>query len=479
VFTPHPKAKAGGLNLSQPGPETDSTVQQTRVRAGNTEASPLKTLLRTSLPAVVDLASQTVMWTVESILIGKISAAAFGGVGMAIQVIILFMTILLTFVVGSSLIITRNLGAGNREEANHILGQAMILGVVMACCLALFWYFGATNIFKLIKEGGREAEQAGVTYLKTLAVFAPFIITNFIAVGIIRGAGETHFSMLINLSVNGLNLILAPILIFGLFGLPRLEVRGAALAAGMCHTLGFCATLYLLRSRKSVLFLSFREMAQPNIQTFKRLFNTGLPTTIEQLAWAFGQLVVTSYVALLGIELLAAHQAFMRIQAVLSMLYMGFGMGAMTLMGKNLGAAKRRLAQRTAETSSWFMFVCVIGVVIVLGGFSKQVMQIFTNDIEVIRKGAFVLKVFALAQIPKAVDGVLMGNLRGAGDLRWLMWITIASVVFFEIGLSWIAAFVLHWSLLGIWSVQLFDETIRLAANYWRFKGGKWKFLHV
>jgi putative MATE family efflux protein len=334
--------------------------------------------------------------------IGKISAAAFGGVGMALQVVILCITVLITFIVGSSLIITRHLGAGDKQEANHILGQAMMLGIVMACFLALFWYFGATNIFKLIKEdGSAEAERAGVTYLTTLAVFAPFIITNFIAVGIVRGSGDTQYSMMINLSVNVLNLILAPILIFGLFGMPRLEVRGAALAAGICHTLGFCGTLYLLRSGKSALFLSFRELTRPNLQSFKRLFQAGVPTTIEQLVWAFGQLVVTGYVAQLGVDLLAAHQVLLRIQAILSMLYMGFGMGAMTLMGKNLGAAKRRLAQHTAEISSWVMFACIMVIAAILGAFPKQVMSIFTNDPEVAHIGRFVILILPSHKFPK------------------------------------------------------------------------------
>jgi Na+-driven multidrug efflux pump len=65
------------------------------------------------------------------------------------------------------------------------------------------------------------------------------------------------------------------------------------------------------------------------------------------------------------------------------------------------------------------------------------------------------------------------------------MWMTIASVILFEIGLNWFVVFVLlgdqapEWAFLGLWIVHLFDETMRLAANYWRFKGGKWKFLHV
>ena len=218
------------------------------------EKSPLKSILKTSLPAVIDLSSQTVMWTVEAILIGKISAAAFGGVGMAIQVIVVFLTVLLTFIVGSSLIITRYLGAGNRWEANHILGQTLMLGIVSAFLLGFVWYFGAPGIFTLIREASGEARQAGITYLRTVALFAPIIITNFMAVGVIRGAGDTLYSMFVNLGINTLNLILAPLLIFGLFGLPRLEVFGAALAVGISHTVGFIATFYLLRSQNSPCF---------------------------------------------------------------------------------------------------------------------------------------------------------------------------------------------------------------------------------
>ncbi|HDL18110.1 MAG TPA: hypothetical protein ENH29_03560, partial [Bacteroidetes bacterium] len=167
--------------------------------------SPLKDILKTSLPAVVDLSSQTIMWTIEAILIGKISAAAFAGVGMAIQIIILFFTVILTFVVGSSVIINRYLGARDYWEANHILGQALMIGIVISFFIGLTWYFGSTEIFKLIRENEPIAKQAGAQYLRIIAVFTPLIITNFIAVGIIRGAGDTKVSMYLNLTINLLN----------------------------------------------------------------------------------------------------------------------------------------------------------------------------------------------------------------------------------------------------------------------------------
>ena len=419
------------------------------------------------------------MWTIEAILIGKISAAAFGGVGMAVQIMVVVLTVLLTFIVGSAIIINRYLGANNQWEANHIFGQALMLGIVMAVLIAIGWYFGATNIFKLIKEGGSEAREAGIIYLRTVALFAPLVLTNFVALGIIRGAGDTRHAMLINLSINALNLILAPIFIFGLFGFPQLNVRGAAMAMGTAHSIGFFATLYLLRSRKCVLFLSFRELTTPNLKTFKRLFRAGVPTTIEQLVWAFGQLVVTSYAAVLGIAILAAHQVFVRIQAILSMFYLGFGLGAMTLMGKNLGAEQRQMAEKTGLTASRVVFVFALVVFILIVILSKQLIIVFTSDPEVVRIGSLVIIVFAMVQIPKALDVVLMGNLRGAGDLKWLMWLTIVSVLILEIGLNWGLVFFFNYSLMALWLVHFGDESLRTIINYYRFKGGKWKFIDL
>jgi len=441
-------------------------------------SSPLKTVLKTSLPAVVDLSSQTIMWTIEAILIGKLSASAFAGVGMAIQVLLVFFAVLLTFIVGASLIINRHLGAKDSFQANHIFGQAMAMGIVLSVIFSLILYFGAIHIFKLIRETGSvAARESGVVYLRTMAVFAPLTISNFVAIGIIRASGDTRFSMLVNVLVNSLNLLMAPLLIFGLFGFPHLGVRGAALAAGIAHSMGFATTFYLLRSRKLQLFLSFRELATPKWNSFKELFQNGLPTTIEQLTWALGQLIVTSYAAGIYVVVLSTHTVFVRIQAVLSMVYMGFALGAMSIMGKNLGAAQNDLAYHMARMAHRVMGVLVLTLVALMMLFSKAIIHVFTTDVATVALGQKAIFIFAVAQIPKALNNVIAGNLRGIGDLKWLMWSTIIFVVFMEVGFNWVAAFILGWGLYGIWGVQTIDETIRLGLNYWRFHGGKWRVI--
>jgi Na+-driven multidrug efflux pump len=85
----------------------------------------------------------------------------------------------------------------------------------------------------------------------------------------------------------------------------------------------------------------------------------------------------------------------------------------------------------------------------------------------------------AILQIPRALNIVFSGNLRGGADLAWLMWLAIGSVIVFEIIGAYTLTHFFHISLAGIWIIQAADETVRFSLNYFRFKGGKWKVLNM
>jgi putative MATE family efflux protein len=445
----------------------------------SSDKSPLKEILKTSLPAVVDLSSQTITWLVEAIFIGHISAAALAGVGISLQIVLLTFAIVLTFVMGSSIIILRYLGAKDSWNANHVLGQALMIGTLMSVIIGLVWYFGGTQVMLLIREDEPIARQFGSQWLKTASYFAPIFIVNFIALGIMRMAGDTMITMKVNILTNVIHLALLPFLVFGIMGFPRLEARGAALAVGIGHSVGFSFTIYYLRSRKSVLFLSFREYATPNFETFKRLFRLGIPTTVEQLVWAVGQLILSFFAARMGIIPLAVHQVFLRIQSVLTMAFQGFGLASMTLVGKNLGADEEFRALHTGRLAGRVALIAAIIVALLLLVFHKYIMAAFTSNQQVIIYGSSVILALAIVQVPKAVNIVFSGNLRGGADLAWLMWLAIASVLVFETVGAYISAFVLNFGLAGLWLIQAADESVRFTFNYYRFKGKKWKILKI
>jgi len=436
-------------------------------------------ILKTSLPAVIDLSSQTFTWLIEAIMIGNLATAALAGVGIAQQVILLTFSVLLTFVVGSSIIVSRYLGAGDTWNANHVLGQSLIIGIAFSIIISLIWYFGAPLIFSLIREDEPSASIYGIQYITTIAWFTPLIITNFIALGIMRSTGDTMWSMKINVTVQIINLVLDGLLIFGLFGFPRLETMGAGLAVGTAHSLGFFMTVYVLRSRKASLFLAFMEIARPNMTTFKRLVKMGIPTTVEQLVWSIGQLIMSIYAGWLGIVVLATHQVYVRIQSVITMIFFGFGLGSMALVGKNLGAEDTRQARRTGMITGGVGLIASIFIAGLLYFAAEPISSVFTSDPAVIKLSTSLILIFALIQIPKGVNIVFSGNLRGSAELNWLMWLAIITVIIFDILGSWYIAIYLGVGLAGFWILQGADETTRLVLNYWRFNRGKWKKLDL
>lgn len=445
----------------------------------SSKKSPLNDILKTSLPAIFDLSSQTITWLIEAIFIGHLSAAALAGVGISLQIVLLTLAVLLTFVMGSSIIILRYLGAGDSWNANHVLAKALMMGTIMSIIIGLVWYFGGTQISHIIKEDEPVARQFAVQWLKTASFFAPIFVVNFIALGILRMAGDTMITMRINLTANLIHILLLPLLVFGEFGFPRLEAKGAALAIGIGHSIGFMFTLYYLRSHKCVLFLSFKEYTTPNFETFKRLFKLGLPTTVEQLVWAFGQLILSFFAARMGIVPLAVHQVFIRIQSVLSMIYQGFGIASMTLVGKNLGAEQEHLALKTGRLAGWVALFTSLGIALILIIFQKYILGAFTSHSQVIAYGRQVIYALAILQIPRAVNAVFAGNLRGGADLNWLMWLSICSVFTFELMGASLLTVVFHFGLAGLWSIQSVDETVRFFLNYYRFRRKKWKRVEI
>jgi Na+-driven multidrug efflux pump len=146
----------------------------------------------------------------------------------------------------------------------------------------------------------------------------------------------------------------------------------------------------------------------------------------------------------------------------------------MTLVGKSIGAGKISEAKKSGRMAGYLAMTSALVVAILLVVFYKYIMSIFTSDINVIQMGENVIIAFAILQIPKGLNTVYSGNLRGGADLNWLMWLAICSVLLNEIAGAYILSYLFGLMLLGLWVIQIFDESERLILNLIRFNGNKW-----
>ncbi len=441
-------------------------------------------ILKTSVPIVVDLAAQMIMWTIEMTLVSRIAsrfmAAAYPGtgakgvdavtaIGSVVQIIMWTFTALLIFIFGATIIINRLVGEGRNKEANHFLGQSLFTTMMPAIVISITWYVAAPFIFGTVLGASAAVSAIGIDYLRIISFFTPFIILNFVAIGIVRGAGDTHLSMITGLLVNGIHLVLAILLIFGVFFVPRLGVRGAALAAGIGHTIGCVFTFSVILRGRSVLTFNWGDFTGIRWRSIAKILKTGMPITLEQLTWMSGIIIVLGYSNRLGAVAAAAHVIILMFQRLFSILYQAFGMGALTLVGQSYGANEHDNARRTTSTFFWLVGGIVLFLACILFFRARYFAIIFTSDPDVVAMCSRVLKVAALIQVPKALSFVYSYSLRGVGENRYPMYLAIAGVFLFEIVLGYSLAFTAGLALIGLWLSQGIDEVFKVSLAARRF----------
>ena len=419
---------------------------------------------------------------------GEEAPAALAAVGSSSLIVLFTLTILLTTLIGTIIIILRYMGAGNHEEASHFSAQSLIATLSIGIGVGGVWYLGAGNIFEDLLHADTNVTMLGAQYLRTLALFCPIIVINFMATGLLRFSGDTIKSMCANVTVVTINLLGDYALIFGRWGFPKMGVGGAALAAGIANSVGLIISVSFLFSGKAMIKLSPRHFLDFRLSTFKRVMGKGIPVTTEQLVVTGAYIVVLRYSMRLGVTAAAAHQAIISFSWISTMFYLGVGTAAASLTGKRLGAKSEEMAERTGHVA-WKVSIC-FGIVFgaILFFFSRTIMQFFIppeseshrNAIEI---GISCLKIVAIMQIPKAISVVLSASLRAAGDLRWLVFVNTVGVLIGEVTLARVLGLGMFGlatrGLYGIWLGVAIGEAIRSGMNFHRYHNGRWKGIEV
>jgi putative MATE family efflux protein len=280
--------------------------------------------------------------------------------------------------------------------------------------------------------------------------------------------------------VNLTNIGLAFLLVFGYGPIPALGVAGAGLAGGLSRGLGGILVVWFLFSEYSPIELDWEAgLLQIDGSIVRGILDIGLPAAGENLVRQASQLLYTMLIAGLGTMAIAANQIAMSVQSLSFMPGFGFGMAATALVGQNLGAQKPDRASSAGwESLKWAMLIsCTMGVLFFF--FPSVLMGFYTGNSEVIQLGTGPLQIIAFSQPFLASIMVLAGGLRGAGDTRYVMYLTTFGNWGIRLVFSYILGFVVGWGLLGVWVAMAMDQVIRGSLVALRFRSGKWKDIDV
>ncbi len=338
--------------------------------------------------------------------------------------------------------------------------------------------FGESILGFFFRTTEPEVISLAADYIRILALALVFNYLLMLINATLRGAGDTKTPMKITAIVNLINIVGNAFLIFGLGPFPQLGVLGAAIATAFAQFCGGILALNsLLRSKK--ISVSFRNSLKFDFKIIKRIFNIGVPAAIEQGSLRIGQLLYTVIIASLGTVSYAAHQVALNAESISFNPGFGFALAATTLVGQNLGAGNLGLAEKSGHRASQMamIFMSIMGVIFFI--FSKQIVYIFTPDQDVVELASICLRIVALSQPALAAQMVYSGALRGAGDTKGILWITLSGFLVVRVGLTYWMAIYLNFGLIGAWVAMGIDLYYRSILMFARFRKGNWQSLQI
>ena len=431
-------------------------------------------LFNLAWPIFIETALFMLLGTVDVFVLSRYDDLAASSVNAANQAISITTIVFTVISTASAVMISQYLGAKKEKSASRVSALSMafhlIFGVIISCVFLLF----GTPILKFIGAKGEVLCFAG-EYLSIVGgfVFLQALLSSMSV--IIRNHGMTKVSMYVTVGMNVINTALDVIFVLGLFGLEPMGVRGVAIATTFSRLCGVVVLAMVLfkKVEKPSIFKLLKPLPKEDI---KNIVKIGVPAAMETFLYNVSQLIITSIVlnCLTEAELIAKTYLH-NITMFFYIFAVSIGQASQILMGHLVGAKQYDKAQKQAYKSYGLALMVVMTVSVVGVIFRKSLMDIFTDNPQVIALGANVLFINLALELGRTSNLVLIACLRGSGDVFYPTLCAIFSNIIISTLGSYLFAVVFGMGIYGLWIAIAADECVRGVLMFLRIRSGKWK----
>lgn len=451
----------------------------------------LKPILLLAWPVFLEQLLVLMVGLVDTLLTGRFletyHMAAMGQMAYLLWMIPAMMSMIS---IGTTAVVAREVGGGNRTTANLVMNQALVMGFCFSLIMLTSFWFGSSTLLKWLQLSD-EASVAAGQYLRWIIPIIPLMAFQQIGVAALRGAGNTISGLWVMGTVNVVNTVLSYLLVSGSFGFPNYGWEGLAMGTAAGYVVGASLVAWGLVS--GILGLKIqRSSLYPDKTQIIRILKVGLPGGTDMMATVFCHLWFVGIINSLGTLAAAAHGLAIRVEAIAYAPGTAFQVAAATLTGQYLGAKQSQRASQAIWITCLLSCLTLSVAVLLFGTSSETVVGLFvtSKDLKLVEEAATLLQIVSIGLIPLAFVLVLSGALRGAGDTQGPLTITFICFVWIRIPLTYVLACKeipglsgqwqgLDWGVRGAWCAMVSDLIVRAILLAARFLHGKWKTLKV
>jgi MATE family multidrug resistance protein len=415
-------------------------------------------IVRIGLPALGALAADPLVSLVDTAFIGRLGAVALAAVAIASAIYVAVFAVFNFLEYAVTPLIAQSVGSGDRDEAGRITVAALAISVVGGVMAAVALIMFSEPLLRAF-GAGTEVLESATTYLRIRALGVPALLVILAGHGAFRGYQNTRTPLMVTLGLNAVNLVLDPILIFGL----DWGVAGAAWATVVAQWFGAAWFLGLFFwTRRTELAIGF---GRPQRGAIGSLAGAGKALILRNASLLAALTAATFVAARIGTAAVAAHQIAMQLWIFLALVIDAFAIAGQAIVGKELGADNPAVARAVSNRLLALGVSFGVLLALVLALVSPWLGSWFTSDEAVLAAFASILPILIVMQPINGVVFVWDGIAIGAAAFSVLAWSTLAASVAAIAFLIVVIPF--GWGLVGVWTGIVVLMLARAMTLWW------------
>jgi len=433
---------------------------------------PLKrAVLLLAIPMVLEMIMESMFSVANIFWVSRLGTEAVAVIGLTESVMLLISAIAIGLGTAGTAVVARRIGGKQAERAAHAAGQIIVLGAIVSVALGVTLGFYAGGALRLM--GADESTVAlGSSFTRVMLGCNVTLVLFFLVNAILRGAGDAVLAMRALWLANALNMLLAPVLIFGWGPVPELGLSGAAVATNIGRGIGVLYQIWNLTGHRGRLQVRWDHLKL--ISEDVRIIVTTASNAIVQVLVATATWVGSiKLLALYGSAALAGYTIAIRIILFAVLPAFGLASAGATLVGQNLGAGKPERAEAAIRITMRFnvIFLGVAGAILTI--LAQVVIRLFTTETSVLDYGVQSLRIGSLALPLHGAGLSLAAAFNGAGDTRTPMRVNTTCLLI-QIIIAWFFAEVLELGPLGFFIAVPVALSASVIWSAVLFRRGRW-----
>ncbi len=436
-----------------------------------------RSILILAVPMILEMVMESVFAVVDIFFVSKLGAEAVATVGITESVMTVVYAIGVGLSTATTALVSRRIGQKKKDEAGVVAFQAILLGVFISFFIAVPGVLFAKSFLIIM---GASEQMASEGYLFPSIMFGgnTVIMLLFIINAVFRSSGDAAVSMRVIWVANLINLVLDPLLIFGIGIFPEMGLKGAAIATTIGRGIGVLYQFYLLFKGKYRIKLYLNSLVI-KLSVMLNLLKISGGGIFQNLIATSSWILLVRIIAVSGPDALAGYTIAIRIIIFILLPSWGLSNAAATLVGQNLGAKQPERAEKSVWITGYvnMIFMGLMGTLLIV--FPDFFIRLFIADIAVVENGTVALRIISYGFLFYALGMVLVQGFNGSGDTMTPTKINLVSFWVFEIPLAYFLAVVLNMGIIGASIAIVSAESLLTVITLFLFRKGKWKLREV